>query len=370
MVTDGEFELPTWSALPAQPNEEFDEVARTLAERLSVPMAFVILVSKAGQVFPGAFGLPAAWNARRSSPLTGSPSQRVTSTGRSVVIRDVREDPLLRENLPLRELGVVAYAGAALSDVQGRPLGVLCAADVRQRDWSPADTALLERLAAQCSGQLQLQALQLAGTEALSAAERAATAAQQTAYAAQAALEEAEAEADRARVVARLGAALMSAETFEDVLWTVDRFLRSPLGAAGTVLGLTEAGSSSIRAWPTGLPDAGREGALGLDDRHPLAEAVREHRLVTVASREEAEQAFPGLPDAGYESVVVAPLVLGQHASTGALLVGWSGRRELDPAVRTVVLDLARQVGLAVDRVLLVAARARLERSLPARAAI
>ncbi|SDY17939.1 hypothetical protein SAMN05661080_02588 [Modestobacter sp. DSM 44400] len=67
--------------------------------------------------------------------------------------------------------------------------------------------------------------------------------------------------------------------------------------------------------------------------------------------------------------MLALPLLLGQHASSGALMLAWSERRELDPALRTVVTDLAQQLGPAVDRVLLAAARQHLERSLPAVAA-
>ncbi|SDY17968.1 GAF domain-containing protein [Modestobacter sp. DSM 44400] len=295
MGTDDEYELPTWAALPAQPHEEFDALARTLAERLSVPMTFVVLVSKGGQVFPGAYGLPARWDDRRSMPLSGSPSQQIARTGRSMAIRDIREVPVLRDTPILRELKVAAYAGAVVPDPLGRPLGVLCAIDVRPRDWSADDLAVVDALAAQCGQQLQRTALELAERESRAACERAATAAQQAARAAQAAFEEAEAEADRARLVARLGTALLASETLGDVLRTVDRLVRSPLGAIAVVLGLAEAGSALLQAYPTG-PSSGPGGCreLNVEDSHPLAVAVRERRLVTVPTRVEADWLFPG----------------------------------------------------------------------------
>ena len=39
MPTQAQFELPTWSALPARPDADFDRLAAVLAERLSVPRA-------------------------------------------------------------------------------------------------------------------------------------------------------------------------------------------------------------------------------------------------------------------------------------------------------------------------------------------
>jgi hypothetical protein len=54
------------------------------------------------------------------------------------------------------------------------------------------------------------------------------------------------------------------------------------------------------------------------------------------------------------------PLVLGQHTSSGALLIGWRYPRELDAALRGVVGDLGQHVGHALDRVLLREQRLRL----------
>jgi GAF domain-containing protein len=373
MVTDGEFELPTWAALPARPHPEFDALAWTVAESLSVPIALVVLVSKGGQVFPGAVGLAPGLDARRSAPLNQSLSRRVAVTGRPLVLSDALADEEIREHHVVRHLGLRAYAGVPLLDGAGHPLGVLCAVDTEPREWSEADLQVLVRVADQGSRQLQLLSLELAEQESRAACERAALAAEQAARAAQATFEEAESEADRARVVARLGMALLSAETVEDVLQTVDRLVRSPLGAMAAVLGVAEAGSPLLQAYLIGPSTAaGAQVRLQVDDEHPLAVAVRERRLVTAATRAEADRVFPGVrlltaPPA--ESVLALPLTLGQHASSGALMLAWSERRELDPALRTVAADLARQLGHTLDRVLLAAARQRLERSLPAAAA-
>jgi GAF domain-containing protein len=359
----GEFELPTWAALPARPHPEFDEVARRLARLLSVPMAFVVLVTKGGLVFPGAVGTPPHWDGLRSLPLGRSPSQRVAGTGRPLLIRDVREDALLHGNPTLPAMTAVAYAGAALPDAQGRPLGVLCAVDVEPRDWSPAELALLERLAAECSLRLQVHTLELAQREARMAAERAAAQAQRAAAAARAAFQEAEAGADRARLVARTSTALLDVTSLDDVLGTVDRLVRSPLGAAGAMLGVTQPGSRLLQAHPAGPAEGTRRRVveLDLDDAHPLAVAVRERRLVTAGGSDTTGPAAPGPPpgSAG-ESVLAVPLQLGQHSSSGALLLSWAGRRNLDPALRTVVTDLGRHLGYALDQVLLAEARAGL----------
>jgi GAF domain-containing protein len=365
MPTRAPFDLPTWSALPARPDADFDRLAAVLAGRLSVPRALVVLVSKGGQVIPGAAGLAEPWSTRRSMPLSHSLSQEVVVSGDVLVIPDTRADPLVRDSPAVRELGVAAYAGAPLVDVQGRPIGVLVAIDDLPRDWSPADVRELVALADECSRLLQSQALGLAEREATAAAEREEAAARTAATAAQRAFEEAEAEADRARVVARLSSGMLAVRTLADVLRTADRLVRSPLGAAAAVLAVTDAGSSMVRTWDTAscpwYPDP--SATLTLDDDHPLCAAVRERRLVTVPTREEGEALYPharDVPDATHQTALAVPVLLGQHASSGALMITWAGRRELDPALRTVVTDLARHVGHGLDRVLLAAARQRL----------
>jgi GAF domain-containing protein len=129
-----------------------------------------------------------------------------------------------------------------------------------------------------------------------------------------------------------------------------------------------EAGSTVVRAWNTSslpwYPDP--SATLYLGDAHPLATAVRERRLVAVATREEGETLFPvarELPDAAHETSLAVPVLLGQHTATAALMVSWADRRELDQAVRTVLPDLARHVGHGLERVLLAAARDRLAES-------
>ena len=46
-----------------------------------------------------------------------------------MVLPDARLHPALRDNLAVPELGVVAYAGMPLTDLEGRVLGSLCAID-------------------------------------------------------------------------------------------------------------------------------------------------------------------------------------------------------------------------------------------------
>jgi len=363
------YELPTWAALPARADEGFDRLARTVAERLRVPRALVVLVSKGGQVFPGAYGVAEPWASRRSMPLSNSMSQRVAATGSPLVLRDARVDPELGGGAAVRELGVVAYAGMPMWDVHGRPTGVLCAVDTVPRDWTGPDLAVLRGLADEGSRQLQVRAVELAESEARATAVRDAAAARVAAEAARDAFVEAEAEADRTRLVARLGEALLTVDTLAELLRCVDRDLRSPLGATAALLGIAEGDCADVRVWavtPGGPPSPEQVAVHRLTDPHPLAVAMRERRLVPVGATEEGASPGAGLP-AGTETALAVPLLLGQHTSEAGLLVAWAQRRELDPALLAVAGDLGRHVGHALDRVLLRQQRLRLTQVPPVR---
>ncbi|MCZ2815398.1 GAF domain-containing protein [Modestobacter sp. VKM Ac-2984] len=355
------YELPTWSLLPARPDAAFDRLAQTVAEELDAPRALVVLVSKAGQVFPGAFGLPEPWASRRSMPMSHSISKWVATSGSPLALRDAREDPEFASGPSVQDLHAVAYAGTPLWGVHGQPIGVLCAIDTRPRDWTGDELATLHRMADESSRQLRFRAIELAEQEAHAVAVRDDSAAQSAAEAARAAFVLAEADADRARVVARLSTALLSAETLPDLLHTVDRLVRSPLGATTVLLGVAEVGCPELQVWSaTAGSRSGPVARLGVDDAHPLAAAMRERQLVAIATPGEV-RALPGLrelPGAG--PVLAVHLPLGQHHSDAALLVSWRQPRQLDAPVRAVVTDLARPVGHALDRVLLREQRLRL----------
>jgi GAF domain-containing protein len=364
------YELPTWAPLPARPDVVFDELAARVAAELQVRRALVVLVSKGGQVIPGAYGLPEPWASRRSMPLAHSMSLGVTSTGEPLVLQDARTDPELGSRPAVRESEVVSYAAMPLQDVHGRPIGSLAVSDDRPRAWSPTELATLRRLAGEASRRLQFHAVELAEQEAEAASRRDGIAAQQAAEDARAALAEAEAAADRARLVARLSAELIGVETLPDVLRTVDRQLRSRLGAAVTLLGLAESGCPDLRVWTTvagGAPSDSGATALPLDDAHPLAIAVRERRAVPLACRTAAEAEFPGLArlPVGVETTVSVPIVLGQHTAAAGLLVGWQHGREIDAPLERTIVDLARHLGHALDRVLLRDQRLRLATDAP-----
>jgi GAF domain-containing protein len=134
--------LPAGTLLPAASDEAFERFVRLVRHQLSVPVALVSLVSAEEQVFPRAAGLPEPYQSERRTPPSHSSCQHVVPSAEPLVIEDARRHPLVRHDLAVPELQVVAYAGAPLTDADGRVFGSLCGIDHQPRRWNETDLAV------------------------------------------------------------------------------------------------------------------------------------------------------------------------------------------------------------------------------------
>ncbi len=133
--------------LDTPPESAFDRVSRLTTRLLNVPVSLVSLVEADRQFFKSAIGLPEPWASSRETPLSHSFCQHLVPTGVPLVIEDARNDPLVCENLAIRDLGVIAYLGAPLITQTGFVLGSLCAIDSKPRKWTSDDIANLTEFA-------------------------------------------------------------------------------------------------------------------------------------------------------------------------------------------------------------------------------
>jgi GAF domain-containing protein len=127
---------------------EFDRLARLAAHVLNAPVALVSLVDSDRQFFKSCLGLPEPWASAREAPLTHSFCQHAVASREPLLVDDAREHPLLRDNLAIRDMGVIAYAGFPLIDADGHALGTLCVIDSQPRHWTTHQVQLLGDLAA------------------------------------------------------------------------------------------------------------------------------------------------------------------------------------------------------------------------------
>jgi hypothetical protein len=142
--------------LDSDVSPEFDRLARLASHVLNAPVALVSLVDADRQFFKACLGLPEPWASRRESPLTHSFCQHAVASREALIVQDAREHPLLRDNLAIRDMGVVAYAGIPLIDDHGFALGTLCVIDSQPRDWTRHQIEMLRDIAASAVTEITL----------------------------------------------------------------------------------------------------------------------------------------------------------------------------------------------------------------------
>ena len=165
--------LRALALLDAPPIERLDRVTRLTSSILKAPVSLITLVDADRQFFASAAGLPEPWASRRQTPLSYSFCQHVVTDGTPLVIADARVHPRVHENLAVRDLGVVAYAGVPLTLPNGATVGSLCAIDRVSRVWTADELQTLEDLAASVMSEIELRA---AAAEARQGGARGATA--------------------------------------------------------------------------------------------------------------------------------------------------------------------------------------------------
>ncbi len=137
--------------------EAFQRLCRLASALTGAPIALVSLVDEQRQFFKGAVGLSEPWASRRETPLSHSFCQHVVAGAEPLIISNAREHPLVRENLAVPDLGVVAYAGIPLILSSGEVLGSFCVVDTKPREWSGDDIAALTDIAASVLSEIELR---------------------------------------------------------------------------------------------------------------------------------------------------------------------------------------------------------------------
>ncbi|MCE0768099.1 SpoIIE family protein phosphatase [Pseudonocardia kujensis] len=332
------------TGLDVAPDPVMDALTERVRRRLGVPVALVSLVTPDQQMFPGMTGLPEPWASRRSTPLSHSFCQHVVASAAPLIIEDAREHPLVRTNLAVGELGVVAYAGMPLTDEAGNVLGSLCAIDTRPRRWAPEQIESLADLAQTCSTELRLR---LARVDADRERRR---------------RDQVDARLRRSighsETLAFASQAFAGTETVDDVRERIGETVRHGLSPA--YVGLTvlddEQRLQRLRdaRFPSGDEQYDPWVHYGLDAPLPSASAVRTGRIVHYPDRAAFDTVHPApvrlLHDKlGLQAVVAAPLP-GPEGPIGAVVLGWEQPRPLDADDLVTVTTIAGYAGQALAR--------------------
>ena len=143
--------------LDSPAEEAFDRLTRLAISILRIPVSLVSIVDRDRQFFKSSGGLPTKIAEARETPLTHSFCQHVVASGEPLVISDARQHPLVRENLAIGAMGVIAYAGFPISTGDGAVIGSLCAIDDKPHEWTEAELTVLRELAAFANTELALR---------------------------------------------------------------------------------------------------------------------------------------------------------------------------------------------------------------------
>ncbi|CAN5479827.1 hypothetical protein BH24GEM3_BH24GEM3_03870 [soil metagenome] len=142
--------------LDSAPEESFDRLTRLAARVVDAPLALFNLVAEDRQYAKSCFA-PESWPTERNLPLADSFCKFAVSTREPLIVRDAREDPRVASSQIVTRLGVLAYLGIPLITSEGYPLGTLCAADFRPREWRREETEALAELAASVVTEIELR---------------------------------------------------------------------------------------------------------------------------------------------------------------------------------------------------------------------
>ncbi|KQT48031.1 hypothetical protein ASG47_06515 [Devosia sp. Leaf420] len=133
--------------LNAAGDDHFEKHIQLVRNALGVPVAIVSLLEEDRQVFAAHAGLPKVWAEKGETPLTHSFCQYVVREEANLSVADARLHPVLKDNLAIRDLGVIAYLGTPLRLPTGEVVGALAAIDTDARAWSERNRLLLESIA-------------------------------------------------------------------------------------------------------------------------------------------------------------------------------------------------------------------------------
>ena len=140
-------DLKATKLLDTPADESFDRLTRLASKLLRTPSALVTLIDRDRQFVKSQVGEPDPVTKQRQARLSHSFCQWVVSGKEAMVIPDATEHPVLKSNLAVRDMGIVAYCGTPLSGRTGQAIGSFCAADSKARAWTDEDLATLRDLA-------------------------------------------------------------------------------------------------------------------------------------------------------------------------------------------------------------------------------
>ncbi|MEU4694297.1 SpoIIE family protein phosphatase [Actinoplanes sp. NPDC023714] len=336
----------------------FDRLAMLVNKLVDAPMGVVCLVDAERQHLAGQVGVPEPLATARQMPLSHSFSRHVVIAGELLAVPDVREDPRMRDNPSIRELGALAYVGAPVTDPDGLIVGTLCAVDREPRVWTPSEIALISELAEVCSSEVRLRIARAAAEETRQAAEVARAAADEARLIAESAHQQLEVLAELTESLAATMDVDEAMRRLGDVVtarladWCVVTIADEPRGA--TLV-------SAAHRDPARAADMARLAELGVRSRADLramVKAVRRTRSLRtpdgaadLQSRLHDAELAEITARAGFGASLLVPITSPVRRETlgAVLLVKRPDRAAFTAAEERTAAEIGRRAGLAVE---------------------
>lgn len=130
-------------------DEAFDSITELATFLLDVPVSLVSIIDieKDRQVFKSQIGLNEPWATMGETPLSHSFCQHVARRDAMLCVENAHLHDLLKDNLAIPELGVVAYLGTPVRNEFGEAIGAFCVISGEEKSWTDRDKEVVSRLA-------------------------------------------------------------------------------------------------------------------------------------------------------------------------------------------------------------------------------
>jgi GAF domain-containing protein len=146
-----------------EPDPEFDEFARNLAEELDAPFAMVNIIGAERQYFAGLYpssadrGVDPDADPFRSLSCDAGYCMYVLARKHAMALDEVMDYHLFAGNPVVDDIGVRAYLGAPLID-EVCALGTICVVDTEPHDWGTAGVTHIKGRAAELMDRIRRRA--------------------------------------------------------------------------------------------------------------------------------------------------------------------------------------------------------------------
>ncbi len=136
----------------------YDRFTQLVHDVLQTPVSLISLVAEDSQFFKSQIGLSEPWKSQGKTPLSYSICQHVIATNQPLIVENAPENALVKDNLAVTELHVIAYLGVPLTLKDGTQLGSFCALDNHAKSWDADDLAIMQELGEIITAEFNLRA--------------------------------------------------------------------------------------------------------------------------------------------------------------------------------------------------------------------